>query len=293
MHTIGEKKLLMLRPDQIKSSKTRPRKKIDEYELGLLRDSIAASGIIEPLAVRKNFDGRYILIAGERRLRAAVMAGLRRVPCILHKIDENTAVIYSVIENMQRSSLSVFEEPEAIHRLITKCGMTDAEISAKLGITLSALSSRLCILQLDKAIRARMASAGLTACHASLLLQLPEKMRNEALDRIIAEGLSEKQTDSLVFNMLNPVSQPQIIEEKRSASQEKLPINQEKPLRKTAIGDVRLFSNSLTKLVDTLQSSGIKASFRKIENDKYIEFKVRIKKESEKTYKYKQLSVDT
>ena len=90
---LSDKKLIMLRPGEIKLSPNQPRKSFDEYELKLLSDSIRSSGIIQPLSVRKNADGEYELIAGERRLRAAVNAGLRRVPCILHKTDEETAAL--------------------------------------------------------------------------------------------------------------------------------------------------------------------------------------------------------
>ena len=105
---IADKKLIMLKPSDIKMSPNQPRKSFDEYELKLLADSIQANGIIQPLAVRKLPDGRFELIAGERRLRAAVMAGLRRVPCVIHKTDDETSALYSVIENLQRSNLTVF-----------------------------------------------------------------------------------------------------------------------------------------------------------------------------------------
>ena len=143
MHTISDKKLLMLKPEELKASVNQPRKSFDEYELKLLADSISVSGIIQPLAVRKTDDGKYELIAGERRLRAAIMAGIRRIPCVLHKTDDSTAALYAVIENLQRSNLSFFEESEAIDRLITTYGMSQAEVAARLGIAQSTLSNKL------------------------------------------------------------------------------------------------------------------------------------------------------
>ena len=98
----------MLRPSEIKASPDQPRKSFDEYELKALSDSIQASGIIQPLIVRKTPEGGYLLIAGERRLKAAVMAGLRRVPCVVHKTNDETAALYSLLENLQRSNLTVF-----------------------------------------------------------------------------------------------------------------------------------------------------------------------------------------
>ena len=250
-------------------SPNQPRKSFDEYELKLLADSIQANGIIQPLAVRKLPDGRFELIAGERRLRAAVMAGLRRVPCVIHKTDDETSALYSVIENLQRSNLTVFEESEGINRLITEYGMSQAEAAARLGIAQSTLSNKLRLLKLDSEIQARIVSARLTERHARALLRLPERLRGEALDRIIAEGLTLAQTEEYITSLLNPPEeQPQT--------------EPEEPVRKVVIGDLRLFSNSLSKLLTTLQNAGIKASSRKYETEKYIEYKVRIpKKDSE------------
>ena len=152
---LSDKKLIMLRPGEIKLSPNQPRKSFDEYELKLLSDSIRSSGIIQPLSVRKNADGEYELIAGERRLRAAVNAGLRRVPCILHKTDEETAALYSLTENLQRSNLTVFEESEGIERLISEYGMSQSEAAARLGIAQSTLSNKLRLLRLSDSIKER------------------------------------------------------------------------------------------------------------------------------------------
>ncbi|MGN0494295.1 MAG: ParB/RepB/Spo0J family partition protein [Acutalibacteraceae bacterium] len=268
MYTLSDKKLIMLKPSEIKLTGNQPRKSFDEYELKQLSDSIQASGIIQPLAVRKAPDGSYQLIAGERRLKAAVMAGLRRVPCILHKTDDETAALFSVIENLQRSNLTVFEEAEGINRLITEYGMSQSEAAARLGIAQSTLSNKLRLLKLSDSIKERIISARLTERHARTLLRLPEEMRDGALDRIIAEGLTLAQTEDYIFSLLNPEKEPE----------SKKP---DEPVRKAAIGDVRLFSNSLSKLLSTLQNAGIDAHSRKYETDKYIEFKVRIRKNSE------------
>ena len=277
MYTLSDKKLIMLKPSEIKLSANQPRKSFDEYELKQLSDSIQASGIIQPLAVRKAPDGSYQLIAGERRLKAAVMAGLRRVPCILHKTDDETAALYSVIENLQRSNLTVFEEAQGINRLIAEYGMSQSEAAARLGIAQSTLSNKLRLLRLSDGIKERIISARLTERHARALLRLPEEMRDGALDRIIAEGMTLTQAEEYIFSLLNPEKEPE----------SKKP---DEPVRKAAIGDVRLFSNSLSKLLSTLQNAGIDAHSRKYETDKYIEFKVRIKKNTDPD-RYKQLKI--
>lgn len=277
MYTLSDKKLIMLKPSEIKLSANQPRKSFDEYELKQLSDSIQASGIIQPLAVRKAPDGSYQLIAGERRLKAAIMAGLRRIPCILHKTDDETAALYSIIENLQRSNLTVFEEAQGINRLIAEYGMSQSEAAARLGIAQSTLSNKLRLLRLNDGIKERIISARLTERHARALLRLPEEMRDGALDRIIAEGMTLTQAEEYIFSLLNPEKEPE----------SKKP---DEPVRKAAIGDVRLFSNSLSKLLSTLQNAGIDAHSRKYETDKYIEFKVRIKKNTDPD-RYKQLKI--
>ena len=271
MYTISDKKLLMIKPEDIRPSANQPRKSFDEYELKQLADSIHTSGIIQPLSVRKTVDG-YELIAGERRLKAAIMAGLRRVPCVIHRTDENTAALYSIIENIQRSNLTPFEEAEGLERLITKCGMSQTEVAARLGMAQSTLSNKLRILRLGEDIRRRITAASLTERHARALLRLPPQERNSALDRIIAEGMTLKQTEELIAQML----------EEKEENDENPEKAEDKAVRKFSIGDMRLFSNSLSKLIDTLQNAGIDAHSRKYETDKYIEYKVRIIKDSAK-----------
>ncbi len=266
MYTLTDKKLLMLKPEEIMPSKNQPRKSFDEYDLKLLADSIHTSGLIQPLSVRKTVDG-YELIAGERRLRAAKIAGLRRIPCVLHKTDESTAAIYTIIENIQRKDLTPFEEAEGLERLITKCGMSQTEVASRLGIAQSTLSNKLRILRLDEATRERINAARLTERHARALLRLKKEKWSEALDKIIAEGMTLKQTEELISEML---------EEKPV----EIKVVEEKPFRKSAIGDMRLFTNSLSKLIDTLQNAGIDAHSRKYETRNYIEYKVRIRKET-------------
>ncbi len=277
MYTLSDKKLIMLRPKDIKPSSAVPRREFDEYELKLLTDSIQASGIIEPLAVRRLQGGGYALITGERRLRAALRAGLRRVPCIVHKTDEETAALYAVTENLQRSRLNAFEEAESINRLITEYGLSQSEAAARLGIAQSTLSNKLRLLRLSDGVQSRIISSGLSERYARALLRLPEERRQEALDRIIADELTLKQTEEYIFDLLNPEDEP------CEAPEE--------PIRKAAIGDERLFANSLAKLVTTLRSSGIEAVSKKYENDKYIEYRVRIPKAASAAERCRQLKI--
>ncbi len=276
MQKFSHKKLLMLKPEEIEISSEQPRKHFDEYELNRLADSIAANGIIQPLSVRKTANNKYEIIAGERRFRAANQIGLRRIPCVIHTADEQTAAILSLTENLQRSNLSVFEEAEAIERLISYYGISQSEAAIKLGMAQSTLSNKIRLLSLSNAIRERVTKARLTERHARALLRIPPEKRETVLDYIIANGLTLTQTEKYIEELLTP---------------KELTPEPYKPLRKHSIGDVRLFYNSLSKLVGTLQSAGISAKTRKTETDKYIEYKVRIKKDKSEKEDCQQLKI--
>ena len=263
MQKIFEKRLLMLKPEELTISTTQPRRHFDRHELLKLENSIAINGIIEPLAVRKLPDGKYEIIAGERRFRAAKQVGLRRIPCVIHTVDEQSSAILSLAENIQRSNLSIFEEARALDKLINYYGITHSEVAIKLGIPQSALSDKLRLLDFPKMLRDKITKARLTEQHALMLFKVPETKREAVLEHIIANELTPFQTEKYIEDILL---------EKHAVTEE------HKPLRKQAIGDVRLFYNSLTKHVNTLCNSGINAKLRKTETEKYIEYKVRIKK---------------
>ncbi|MBQ6885581.1 MAG: ParB/RepB/Spo0J family partition protein [Clostridia bacterium] len=269
MHTFADKKLLMLKPDDIVTNPNQPRRHFDTYELQSLADSISANGIIQPLTVRKGENGKFLLIAGERRLRAAKIAGLRRIPCVLHRTNDLTASLYAITENLQRCDLNCFEEALAIQSLINDFRLTQAEVAIRLGMANSTISNKLRLLKLSPQIQERILSANLTERHARALLRLPPEQRENALDKIIADGLNLTQSESLIEEIINPTA----LEDKN------LEILQ-KPIRKSAIGDIKLFSNSLSKLLSTMQNAGIAANSKKRETENYVEYKVRIFKNS-------------
>ncbi|MBR3969422.1 MAG: ParB/RepB/Spo0J family partition protein [Clostridia bacterium] len=267
MHTFADKKLLLLKPDDIIPCANQPRKYFDTYELQSLADSIAANGIIQPLSVRKGDNGKYLLIAGERRLRAAKMAGLRRVPCVLHRTNNLGASLYAITENLQRRDLNCFEEASAIQSLINDFRLTQSEVAIHLGMANSTVSNKLRLLKLSSEIQNSIINANLSERHARALLRLPTELRETALHKIIADELSLSQTEKLVEGIIN--SSPQ-----ETAPQAEAPV--QKPIRKSAIGNIKLFSNSLTQLLCTMQNAGITADSKKSETDTYIEYKVRI-----------------
>ena len=265
IHTISDRKLLMLKPEQIRI----PRKmKVDtqsDETIAFLTASIAANGVIEPVCVRKRDDGEYELINGLRRLCGAKKAGLRRIPCVVHKADDYTAELYGIIENLQRKQPSFFDEADTIKRITETYDVSDKEIAVRLGIPYHILLSKLSLLKFSKHHRKLINEAGITEAQARSLLHLNETMRQTAIEKIISDGLNQKQTERLAADICSGKF------EKKTET--------EKPKVKYAIGDIRLFSNSLSKMITTLQNAGIDASAKKYENNKYVEFKIKIKKE--------------
>lgn len=252
-------KLVNISVHDIVPNENQPRKTFDQYELTLLCESIKENGVLQPLVVRIQ-QGKYLLIAGERRLRAAKMAGLKKVPCIIRKADDLTADCFTIIENLLRRDLSVFEEAEGISRLINVYGISQCEVAEKIGIAQSTLSNKLRLLKLDEILRKRITAARLSERHARSLLRIPEEKRSEALDYIIAKQLTIPETEEYIDRLLSPKKE------------------KKEPIRKCAIGDVRLFANSLAKMVDTMRLGGIAATTTKNETDTHIEYTVLITK---------------
>ena len=256
----SEKRLLNIKTDEIIQNANQPRKSFDEYELYKLSESIRHNGIIQPLTVRKTDNG-YILIAGERRLRAAKKAGLKKVPCIVYRVSGETAAAYSVIENLQRADLNVFEQAEGINRLITEFGISHADAAERLGIAQSTLSNKLRVLRLSEAERSRITAARLTERHARALLRLDDlKLRMRALNIIADKHLTVAESERMITRMLG-----------RKRNNRSIPLN--------SIRDVRLFVNTLNHAVDTIRRAGIEADSVKSETEEYIEYVVRIPKQ--------------
>ena len=248
---------------KIRPNKAQPRKVFNEEDLNALSQSIAENGILQPLTVRKVSATEYELIAGERRLRASVMAGLRKVPCIVIKCSEKESAVYALLENLQRSDLGMFEEARGVSRLIRRYGLTQQEAAVKLGKTQSTIANKLRLLRLTYEEQEWIENAGLSERHARALLKLgDEGARREALSKIISENLNVQQSENLINLMLN--SSPKN-KKKQGTS-------------KAVIKDVRIFVNTINKAIDTMRLAGIDAQSDKTDTDNFIEYTIRIPK---------------
>lgn len=267
-------KLLLLRPKKIVCSINTLHKYYDDYEIKNLADNISVNGIIEPLIVSENDAGEYELAVGFKRLKAALLLNLRRVPCIVIKATGEDMAFLSLSENLKRTKLNFFEEAEGIKQIINRYDKTCLQVSERLGISSSALLNKLNLLKLSPAIRERIINSGLSERHARIVLLIPEEKQPQFLDKIIRDELNLSETKELSEKILLGLD--------TENEDDKKP--QPNPVRKVVIGDVRLFANSLSKLIDTMKTSGVEAYSRRSETDKYIEYRVRIIKPSAENY---------
>ena len=262
--TKTENKILLIPQGDILPNPNQPRRRFDYDELEGLAQSIRANGILQPLLVRNIENGRYELIAGERRLRAARLVGLTKVPCIVNEISESDSAVFAVIENLQRQNLDYFEEAEALALLINDYRMSQEELCKKLGKAQSTLSNKLRLLKLSDEMRYKISRAGLSERHARALLSLSDEVqRARALSIIIDRHLTVNESETLIEQMLR---------------------KNETPKRQILKGfkDIRIFINTLNNAVDAIRRAGIDADSVKTETDEYVEYIVRIPKFEDK-----------
>ncbi len=265
-----DNKVLMIPTISIRPNKTQPRKNFDEQQLKSLSQSIVQNGILQPLSVRRINSTEYELIAGERRLRAAVMAGISKVPCVVLKCTDKESAIFALIENIQRKELGMFEQARGIARLIRKYGITQEQAAVSLGKKQSTIANKLRLLRLTFDEQEWISSANLSERHARALLRIDdENLRRDALSKIISDNLNINQTEAFVTDVLMNRSVTEV--------QEKT-----KPQRKVIVKDLRIFVNTINKALDTMRMSGINATSSKSETDEYIEYTVKIPKAAEK-----------
>ena len=192
------KSSLFLPLSQVESCAAQPRKQFDPDALADLADSIRQHGIIQPLTVRKLQSGYYQIIAGERRWRAARMAGLRQVPVVVIEADDRKAMELAMIENLQREDLNPMEEAEGYRTLMEQYGLTQEETSQRVGKSRSAVANALRLLHLSDEVRVLVEEGKLSGGHARALVPLTAELQKKAAAVIIKDDLSVRQTELLV-----------------------------------------------------------------------------------------------
>lgn len=246
-------KLEYIEPAKITPCPYQTRYTYNRENMQQLIDSVKLNGILQPLTATK-CDGGYQLISGHRRLFAATILKLEKVPVIVvEKTAEEIAVLCAV-ENMHREDLNFFEQAAAIKLLIDQLGLTQQQAGERLCISQSAVANKLKLLQFDKAVMDTIIKNGLTERHARALARLEKEKQPKALEYIIKHSLNVSETDRYIENLLTP----------------------QKAKRKTVIHirDIRIFTNTVNKAVKLMKSAGFAAKVEQNITDTVAEYKI-------------------
>lgn len=246
---------------RIRPNPQQPRRSFDEEGLAELAASIRSCGILQPLTVRRAGEG-YELVAGERRLRAARIAGLREVPCLVSQVGEEDSALLALMENLQRRDLDCWEEAQAIARLISRYGLSQEEAARRLGRAQPTVANKLRLLRLPEDVRALLRENGLTERHARALLRLqdPEVQRRAAGD-MVRRGMNVAQAEAYVEKLLQSAQ-----------------VTPPRGRSTYIIKDVRLFLNSVDRGLHLMRQAGVDAGWNRQDTDREILLTIRIPK---------------
>mgnify|MGYP002856214909 FL=1 len=251
--------------DQIRPNPSQPRKIFDPASLQELAASIVQYGILQPLTVRRRGD-QFELISGERRLRAAKLAGLTEVPCLQMGVDEEQSGMIALVENLQRRDLDYIEEAEGLARLMRLYGLSQEQAAARVGKSQSAVANKLRLLRHSPAVLAALREYHLSERHARALLRLPtETQRMEAIRVIVRREMTVARAEQYIEDLL-----------KTQAEEQAAP----KGVRKFLLRDIRLFLNTIDHSLDLVKNAGIQADAQREETDQEIILTIRLPKQA-------------
>jgi ParB family chromosome partitioning protein len=261
-----QKNIIYIKIENIRPNPYQPRKQFNKASLAELCESIKQYGVIQPINVRKITSRRYELVAGERRLRAATMAGLSEIPAIIINVDDNDSAVMALIENLQREDLNYMDEAEGYYNLIKEHGLTQEELARKVGKSQSTVANKIRLLKLTPLVKKILADNNLTERHARALLKLhDEQLQLKVLRHVCEKGLNVKRTEELVERAIDRYTK-------------KLTMDRNEKRFTKAIKDIRIFVNTVRQAVDIMKKSGVNAKAVQIDRGEYVEFVVRIPK---------------
>jgi ParB family chromosome partitioning protein len=252
-------KVLSLPISILAPNPNQPRQHFSQQGLEELSESIAQHGILQPLSVRRCANG-YELISGERRLRAARLAGLSEVPCIVVNVDPQESSLLALIENVQRRDLDFWEEAQALQALIDATGLSQEAVARQIGKSQSAVANKLRLLKLSPEAVKLLRRSGHTERHARALLRLPAEAQEAAAHYVVSHDLTVAKTEEYVEALLSPAprkAKPTFI-----------------------LKDVRLFLNTVTHGLSMMQSAGVRADCQRQDTEEAILLTIRIPRQA-------------
>lgn len=249
----------LVRVQEIVPNPNQPRQALNPEDLEELASSIRHYGVLQPILVRPR-GRRFELVAGERRLRAAELAGLERIPAVVQELKERESALLALVENVQRQNLTVLEEAAALRRLLDEFGLTQDELAQRIGRSQAGVANKLRLLKLDRRV---WDLGGLSERHLRALLALKNPADQIRFAKMaVDEGLTVRSLEMRV--------------EKWLAQNEPVP---KKRRRAPALRDVRIFLNGFRQAVKTLREAGVAAEIEETDRDRFLEVLVRIPKE--------------
>ncbi len=277
LYSIKKEKTAFLPIKDLAPNPMQPRRRFDEDELCALSDSIKAYGVIQPIAVKKiepmpfpmpKPSAKYEIIAGERRWRAAKMAGLTVIPCIVIEADRTDSAILALVENLQRSDLSYFEEAIAMQNLLLMTGKSQSEVARALSISQSTLSNKLRLLKLSERERLMAIENGFSERHCRALVRIEsERERRPILLKIIKESLQSAETERLVEEYLSSGFVQNTSVKRKTKKQAFI---------KGSLKDMKMLFNTVDKAVRFLHTAGYSAEWCKQESGDSIEVRITV-----------------
>lgn len=246
-------RVVFLPPKAIRPNPEQPRKHFRQEQLEELSQSIRRHGILQPISVRR-VEAGYELIAGERRLRAGILAGLTEIPCIIMRMDAQEAALTALVENLQRQDLDFVEQARGISRLLGQYSLSQEQAAAMLGLSQSAVANKLRLLRHSPQVLDALLAGGLTERHGRALLKLPEEQKLPAIRQILRQNMSVARTESYIDALL----------QQRDKSPERV--------------NLGLFLQNIHRSLAKIQLSGVAAVSERRETDKQIVLTITIPK---------------
>jgi len=260
---MNNKEIIKINLDKITPNRYQPREIFRDETLLELKNSIISYGIIQPISVRKLKENNYEIVAGERRYKAAKLAGLKEIPSIVVEIEEKDSANIALIENIQREDLNFIEEAKAYAQIMKEFEITQEELAKKIGKNQSTIANKIRILKLPDNIKEKLLTNDLTERHGRALLKIKEKIiQEEIINKVIEKNLNVKDTEKLIKSVNEKIDK----EETPSKQNIRNFIN------------YKIYINTIKNAYKEILKTGIKAKFEEKEKDDYIEVRVKIPK---------------
>ncbi len=278
-----DKKIEYIPIKKVLANPYQPRKEFTNQSIKRLSDSIKACGIIQPVNVRVRDDGKYELISGERRVRAAKEAGLHYIPAIVSRLTDEESAVAALVENLQRENLNFFDEAEGYFALLTEHGFTQSELAKKIGRSQGTIANKIRLLKLYPRTKELIRKHNLSERHARALLRInEEKYQVRTAEAICEREYSVKKAERIVRETIDRLSDAKAYVFSDSPAQSEFYGSDEYSEAAKNAKNIKIFINTIKETIRLLKLSGVDAKAAQFDRGEYYEFVVRIPKESNK-----------